>query len=153
MKPNFRIAHCLRTVTGLLVVSVLMGCGGGISLNPFKWFGTRDQAIAVIEAPSDPRPLIDSVVSINVEQMRSGILVTAVGRGVTQGAWQAALVPQPVSDDQLILEFRAFGTGLAPSGPERSREVTVGLHLSRGDVQGLDRIIVQGANNAKSARP
>ena len=151
MKQYYRRADRLRMVTGLLAVSMLMGCGGGVSLNPFKWFGPRDQAIAMIEAPADPRPLIDSVVSLRLEPLRSGVLVTAVGRA--QGAWQAALVPLPISEGQLILEFRAYATGVAPAGPERSREVTVGLHLSRGDLQGLDRIIVQGANNAKSVRP
>jgi hypothetical protein len=155
MTPYFRPVDRLRSMTGLLVVSLLMGCGGNLTLNPFKWFGAREKTVAaiMIETPADPRPLIDTVASVRIEDVPSGVLVTALGRGVAQGVWQAALVARPVEDGRLILDFRAFDAPVFVEGTARSREVTAGLHLSRGTLDGIRSITVQGATNAISARP
>jgi hypothetical protein len=141
---------------GVLALSLLAGCGGGkLSLNPFKWFGPREKAVATvsIERPVDPRSLIAEIVALRLETVPTGVLVTATGRAAQQGAWQADLVAMPVTDGKLVLEFRAFEPRNTATGTPRSRDVTAGLHIRNGDLGGITSITVQGASNAKSARP
>lgn len=144
-----RKARWIPLVAGLFVLSVLAGCGG--KLNPFHWFGHRAKTAAEvsIETPSDPRPLIGIITEVRLEEMPSGALLTATGRGEAVGSWKAGLVALPVQDGVLTLEFRAWPGTIAGN----ARDVTVGLHLNRKDLAGLSRIVVQGATNAQTVKP
>ena len=151
--PKTRLSPLLM---GVLALSLLAGCGGAkISLNPFKWFGHRDRVVATAPAPRavDPRSLIDQVVSLRLETVPTGVLVTATGRAAQQGAWKAQLVALPVDQGKLVLEFRVFAPTNTAVGTAQSRDVTAGLHIRNGDLDGISSITVQGASNAKSARP
>ncbi len=138
------------------MLCLLAGCAGGSAakLNPFNWFKQGEKTVKTfnIEAPADPRPLIAEVVSMRFEQVPTGVLVTAVGRGDTQGVWAADLVALPAEEGELVLEFRAMPIE-APAGTARSREVTAGVFISRAKLFGVGRILVEGARNAVTARP
>ena len=145
----------LPVLIGVLAFG-LAGCGGGkLSLNPFKWFGSNEKTVtAVAIAPAvDPRSLIAEIIGLRLETVPTGVLVTATGRAVQQGAWQADLVALPVTDGKLVLEFRVFAPDNTAIGTPQSRDVTVGLHIRNGDLDGISSITVQGASNAKTARP
>lgn len=148
-----RAARRIPLVAGLLSVSLLMGCAS--KLNPFNWFGPRAKTVAEVSivAPSDPRPLIASITKVQLENIPSGALITATGRGAAVGSWNADLVALPVQDGVLTLEFRAWPAPTASEGSPRTREVTAGLHLSRRDLVGLTRINVLGAQNSQTVRP
>lgn len=148
---NDRAMRRMSLVAGVLAVTVLAGCAS--NLNPLNWFGQRAKPVAAVSiaSPSDPRPLIATITALRLEAVPSGVLLTAKGRGVAVGSWRADLVALPVEDGVLTLEFRAWPGTIA--GTARAREVTAGLHLSRKDLAGLTRIIVQGAENAQTVSP
>lgn len=148
-----RTMRRMPLVAGLVAVSLLAGCGG--KLNPLNWFGQRAKTVAAVSiaVPSDPRPLIATITALRLEDVPSGALLTATGRGAAVGSWQADLVALPVQDGNLTLEFRAWPAPVAVDGSPRTREVTAGLHLSRKDLAGVSRITVQGAENAKTVKP
>jgi hypothetical protein len=143
----------------LLVGATLAGCAG-ISqsrLNPMNWFGPRTATYSDIsfEKPADKRALIETIVDMQIEKLPSGALVRATGRAATQGYWEADLVLQGLNDDgDLVIEFRAFpaAVGALVSTP-RSREITAAVSLRADTLASARRIIVQGAQNAQSARP
>jgi hypothetical protein len=146
-----RAVRRMPLMVGVLAISLLAGCGG--KLNPFNWFGHRAKTVAEVSiaVPSDPRPLIATITALRLEDVPTGALLTATGRGEAVGSWNADLVALPVQDGVLTLEFRAWpGTN---AGSPRTREVTAGLHLSRKDLAGVSRIVVQGAQNTQSVKP
>lgn len=140
-------------VAGLVAVTLLMGCAS--KLNPLNWFGQRANPVVAesIAVQNDPRPVIDTITALRLEDVPSGALLTSTGRGVAVGSWQADLVALPVIDGVLTLEFRAWPAPVVVGGSPRTREVTTGIHLSRADLAGVSRIIVQGATNAQTVRP
>lgn len=148
-----RAARRMPLVAGVLALTLLMGCAS--KLNPLNWFAKRDRTVATVSiaTPSDPRPLIATITELRLEDVPSGALLTATGRGTALGSWQADLVALPVVDGVLTLEFRAWPAPVAADGNPRAREVTAGLHLSRKDLAGLSRIVVQGAENGQTIKP
>jgi len=148
-----------RTLSALVALSLLAGCAGlsQSRLNPLNWFGPRAANVTEfsLEAPADPRPLIEMITEMKIEKLPSGALVRATGRAATQGYWEADLVVNDVDEDgNLVLDFRAFPAqiGAAVSTP-RSREITVAVSLRADTFASAKRIIVRGALNEKSARP
>ncbi len=145
-------ARCL--ISGLLLS--LAACGGirDSRFNPVNWFGKSEPAeiVRIDEKPQDKRQRVESVLSMAIEPVSSGVIVRAVGRSPDQGWWEAALVAQPLAaDGTLVLDFRIsppFDQGNI--GTPRSREVTVALHLSNVKLANVRRIVVQGANDARS---
>jgi hypothetical protein len=145
----------------LFVVSAaatLAGCGGirNSRLNPFNWFGRSEprETIVLPAERQDPRPLVDAVLSMNVEPMPGGAIVRARGQTPTQGWWTAELVPQPVDPNGvLVYEFRL----LPPITPAdvntpQSRQVDVAIYISDIRLERVREIVVQGASNARAAR-
>jgi hypothetical protein len=145
-------ALILITVLGL----TLGGCGKS-NLNPLHWFGKarKGTQVQAYTPPVDPRGLIDQVVSLQIEPIRSGVLVRATGLPPTQGFWDAALVALP--DDgsgKLVFEFRIFPPTLAAAaGSQPSREISVAASLSKFNLDGVTSIEVKGAQNALRAQP
>lgn len=145
----------------LFVVSTaaaLAGCGGfrNSRLNPRNWFG-RSQPRETIVLPaeqSDPRPLVDAVLSMSVEPIPGGAIVRARGQTPTQGWWKAELVPLPIDDSGvLVYEFRLLPP-LAKTdvNTPQSRQVDVAIYISDIRLDRVREIVVQGATNARSAR-
>jgi len=142
----------------LAALLVLAACGSvrDSRLNPFNWFGRSEptELIVLPERRADPRPLVEDVVTMQVESYSGGAIVRATGITPTQGWWDAELV-EAESDEpgHLILEFRIVPplTDTAVNTP-RSREVTVALTLTPQKLRSINRVTVQGANNARTAR-
>ncbi len=147
-----------RQLAILSLCLVLVGCGGfrDSRLNPRNWFGpSAPRETIVLPGESvDARPLVDAVLSMTVEQNPGGVIVRATGQTPTQGWWKAELVPQPVTEDGvLVFEFRLIPplTKTDVNTP-RSREVTVGTYVSDIKLDQVREIVVQGANNARTVR-
>ena len=128
----------LKIVAGLVMaLLVLSGCQSRYNPVNWGWFGgSRSEATLAPNRgyPSDvdPRPLVSQVVSMQVDRVPGGAIVTAVGLPPTQGYWAADLVStyeteagKIASKDGVIqLEFRV----VPPRGPQnvvnqRSREI------------------------------
>jgi hypothetical protein len=136
----------------------LAGCGRirDSRLNPFNWFGRSEVAekVELPAAPEDPRALVQTVLSLIVEETAGGAILRSTGLPPTQGWWEAELVPQPVDENgRLVLEFRIFPPIEAKrTGTQPSREVVVALFLSNIKLDPVREIIVQGETNARAAR-
>lgn len=145
-----------QLVLGLALA--LAGCGaiGKSKLNPFNWFKKSEprETIVLPGAKSDPRPLVDTVLSMAVEPIPGGAVVRARGVTPTQGWWNAELVPQDLDDKGvLVYEFRLVPPeGRADVNTQQSREIDVAIYLSDAKLEAVREIVVQGAKNARSAR-
>jgi len=146
-------------LAALTAVMLLQACGGSFSaaLNPFNWFKRSAPVEVVAEdsgTPADPRPLVEQVISLNIDSYPGGAIVRATGLPPTQGWWDAELVARPVdADGVLVYDFHVFPPVAAtPPGPQQSREIAVAADLSTSELANISQIVVQGANDARSAR-
>lgn len=146
-------------LAALTAVMLLQACGGGFSsrLNPFNWFkrsGPADLVVIESGTPADPRPLVDRVISLNIDSYPGGAIVRATGLPPTQGWWDAELVARPVDENGvLVYDFHVFPPrGQAAPGPQQSREIAVAANLTTRNLANISQIVVQGANDARSAR-
>lgn len=148
----------VRPVLALSLVALIAGCGGfrDSRLNPANWFGRSEprETIVLPDQAGDPRPLVESVLSMSVEPMPGGAIVRARGQTPTQGWWQAELVPLDVDDSgALVYEFRIEPPSkVTPVNTPQSRQVDVAMFVSDIRLDGVREIVVQGATNARSAR-
>lgn len=149
-------------LAALTALMVLQACGGfSARLNPFNWFGRSAPAEVVAEAAAsetgtsaDPRPLVDRVISMNIDSYPGGAIVRATGLPPSQGWWDAELVARPVDENGvLVYEFHVFPPKTPqPPGTQQSREIAVAANLTTRALAGITRIVVQGANDARSSR-
>ena len=147
-----------RQIALVSLCLLLIGCGGfrDSRLNPFNWFGRSEprETIVLPAAAEDKRPLVEAVLTMAVEPIPGGAIIRATGQTPTQGWWKADLVPQPLTEDGvLVFEFRLLPpiTNTDVNTPQ-SREVTVGLYMSDIKLEAVREIVVQGATNARTAR-
>ena len=152
-----------RLIVTVLIAALLAGCGTvrESRLNPFNWFGGSQEQVGL--APGDVverldnRPLIDQVTSLRIERVQGGAIVHAVGLPVTQGFWEADLVPENRGrvdeNGALILQFKAF-PAVQPTrqGTQASREVVAGTFLSDQALAPVRQIVVRGQRNSQSSR-
>ena len=145
-----------HVVLGLAVA--LAGCGKvrDSKLNPFNWFRKSKprETIVLPGAETDPRPLVDTVLSMQVEPIPGGAVVRARGVTPTQGWWNAELVKRDVEEEGvLVYEFRLQSPpNRTDVSTQQSREIDVAIYLSDVKLQNVHEIVVQGAKNARSAR-
>lgn len=149
----------LRPVV-LIALLMLAGCGQNVSVwSPRTWFGAGEMPEDTQVAPDeslDPRPLVRSVTSASIEQANGGVIVRATGLPPTQGWWQVDLMPLPIENGELVLEFRTFAPlDAAAQGTPRSREVTAAYTISRFTLEreGINRVVIKGETNSKVLRP
>jgi len=149
-----------RIILALAGVAALAGCATvkESRLNPLNWFGKSESAevVTTTQASSDPRPLVAQVVTLRAEPVPGGAIIRATGLPQIQGYYDGALVPVnggvPVNG-VLNYEFRASSPeDQTRSGPERSREVIVGVFVSEQSLNGVNQIRVSGASNALVVR-
>jgi hypothetical protein len=149
----------LLRILALVALTGLAGCGGGLNLNPFTWFGDGEDEVRRLEAvdlgaSAETRPLVVQVTSLVVERVPGGIIVRATGLPPTQGYFDAGLTLEgPVDGGVLPLAFRAS----PPPEPQAvstvaSREIVVGYYLADRELDGATRISVRGGRNALVAR-
>ena len=147
-----------RRLFVLGLAAALAGCAGvrQSKLNPFNWFKKSEarETIVLPDEKVDPRPLVDTVVSMAVEPIPGGAVVRARGVSPTQGWWDAELVPQDLDDKGvLVYEFRLLPpTKRADVGTQQSREVDVAIYISDVKLENVREIVVQGATNARVSR-
>lgn len=147
-----------RSLLLLTLCATLAGCGGfrESRLNPFNWFGRSEprETVEVVAERGDPRPLVETVVSMTVEPMPGGAIVRARGLAPTQGWWAAELVPaRTEAEGVLIYEFRLLPpVGRADVNTPRSREIDVAIFVSDYKLERAGEIVVQGATNARTSR-
>ena len=145
-----------HVVLGLTVA--LAGCAGvrQSKLNPFNWFKKSQprETIVLPKEGSDPRGLVETVLSMQVEPIPGGAVVRARGLTPTQGWWDAELVPQDLDDKGvLVYEFRLLPpVGKTDVNTQASREIDVAIYISDIKLESVREIVVQGATNARSAR-
>lgn len=149
----------LPLTIALTAVLTVTACGAmrESRLNPMNWFGRSHEAKTEefsIAQPEDKRPLVAQVLSMTIEQTPTGAIVRATGLSPTQGYYDAELVARPVDDKGvLVYDFRLMPPPEPkPVGAPQTREVTAGAHLSHFKLDGISQIVVQGAENARSAR-
>lgn len=136
----------------------LTGCGGlrQSRLNPFNWFRKSEprETIVLPGEKTDPRGLVETVLSMAVEPIPGGAVVRARGLTPTQGWWEAELVARNVDENGvLVYEFRLLPpTGRTDVNTQRSREIDVAIYISDVKLENVREIVVQGATNARSAR-
>ena len=152
-----RVRFILVCVAPLLVA----GCGAVNTspLNPFNWFGGREdpQAVSPLEQPADPRPLIDQVTQVTIDSTPAGAIVRASGLAAAVGYWNAALVPvnrdgEADASGVLTLEFRAVPPPEPTPGSPAARTVVTGYFVSRQRLQDVRVITVTAATNSASVR-
>ena len=149
-------------LAALALVLALGACGsGGLSrLNPMTWF-SRDSVETLVprggwENSTDRRALVPVVRDMEVLQTPEGAVIRASGVTVTQGWWDVEL--RPVNDEKpvdgaLIYEFvLAAPRGATGIGPEQSRTVNAAVKVSNFTLANVRRIVVRGAQNARSVR-
>jgi len=156
-----------RLISALVVLSFLASCGSlrNSRLNPGNWFGKSRAERIVATAPiganaeasiTDPRPLVDQVISLKVDRLPGGAIIHAMGLPVTQGYYGAELVAlNKETPDKGVLsyEFRIVPpAGPAVAGTKPSREVLVGHFVSSKKLVGVRRITVIAAQNRRSSR-
>ncbi len=148
-------------VLGLVALLALAGCGGfGSSpLNPGNWFGSSSETDEILPENAtvirDPRPVIQQVTLVSVENVPGGAIVHARGT-VPQPGWFAAdLVPDPARSSGGILTFgfRALPPETPSQGSGRALIVTAATFLSDDDLIGIREIRVAAQQNIRSARP
>ena len=149
-------------IAALALVMVLGACGwvGGSRLNPMNWF-SRDSEESI--APSggwgdqnDRRALAPVVSEVEMLRTPEGAILRATAQMATQGWWDVEL--RPVNDERpvdgtLIYEFVAAAPLTPrPAGSEASRSVTAGVKISNARLDGVRRVVVRGAQNAREVR-
>ncbi|QLQ18634.1 MAG: hypothetical protein HZT43_08145 [Exiguobacterium profundum] len=144
----------------LIALLPLAGCGQNVNVwAPKTWFGygeTPEDTQVEVDESQDPRPLVDSVTSASIEQANGGVIVRATGLPPTQGWWMAELMPSPIENGELVLDFRITGPlDQAAQGTPRSRQVTVAYTISRFTLEreGINRVVVRGERDSKVLRP
>jgi hypothetical protein len=143
----------------LALFLLLSACAGysDSNYNPMNWFdGSQPADQVTLVEPStdtDPRPLVEQVVSMSVEPMQGGAIVRATGLPPAQGFWAGELTPRPLDENgRLIYDFRLVPPrGTVLIGTEFSREVTVGAFLTDIELADIRQIVVQGELNARSS--
>lgn len=144
-------------LTGLFLLSACGGIGSS-NLNPFNWFGGQDEPEPFLppeaEVQTDPRPLVQDVVSVSIEQTPGGAILHA--RGVTPVAgWHSAdlvLDPARTGNGVLAFGFRAAEPGAPSRGTGNARTLTAATYLSDGDLAGVREIQVYTATTIRRLR-
>jgi hypothetical protein len=151
------------TLTAALALVLALGACGSVGqsrLNPMNWFAKRSVETL---APSggwgnqtDRRALVPAVTEIEMIRTPEGAVLHATALMATQGWWDVelrALNDERPVEDALIYEFVAAAPITpAPSGSEASRLVTAGVKISNARLEGVRRVVVRGAQNAREVR-
>ena len=149
-----------RLIAAITLLALLAACGGlrDSKVNPRNWFGKSREARVAATAVEvkDPRGLVNEIISLKVDRMPGGAIVSAVGLPQSQGYWEASLVPlngEKPDKGTLSYEFKLLPPNKpTPPGTPRSREVLTGLFVSDQTLEGVRNIQVIARQNRRSVR-
>jgi hypothetical protein len=146
----------------LALVLTLGACSsmGESRLNPMNWFTKRSvETIAPTggwQDSSDRRALVPVVTEVEMIRTPEGAVLHATALMATQGWWDVEL--RPMNDgrpdgDALVYEFVA-GSPMTQTavGSDASRLVTAGVKITNFRLDGVRRVVVRGAQNAREVR-
>ena len=147
-------------LAALAMVLALGACGSMSQsrLNPMNWFGRESTETLVPRGGwgtgTDRRALVPVVRDVEVIPTTGGALLRASGVTATQGWWDVELRPvndaRPL-DGALIYEFVvAAPRSQTATSSEASRTVTAAVKIPTPRLQGVRRIVVRGAENART---
>jgi hypothetical protein len=148
-----------RLIAALAVASILGACASvrDSRINPLNWFGRSTEAQAVAAAApqeaADPRLPLGQVTALAVEPVPGGAIIRATGLPTTQGHWDVSLVADPREEGSRELVYRFLVQPPLvprPAGTPISREVTAAVFASDFRLEGVSRITVTAAGNARS---
>lgn len=149
----------LRVGFCIALAGLTAGCGGGSNIFSFLGFGGDNVELFVPPPPEalDPRPLIDEVTEVTIEDTVGGIILTARGLPSTQGHFSGSLLAEnsgdPI-DGVLVYQFRIVPPGFSDRiSTESSREVIVGAYVTTQNLAGVREIQIIGGRNTRSVRP
>ncbi len=148
---------------GKLILAVILaisvtGCGrvAESRFNPINWFGTSRAAQASATQARPSVPLVSQIVSLRAEKVPGGAIIRATGLPTRQGYFDGQLVAE--NGGVPVKGVLSYQFTISPpieatlSGPQRSREVVVGLFVSDQSLEGVKQIRVSGATNALIVR-
>ncbi|MBN2741405.1 MAG: hypothetical protein JXR35_10940 [Rhodobacteraceae bacterium] len=159
-------------IAALALTLATAGCGTirGSKLNPFNWFGKSQPEVQTTLAPKGGYPTqigkpwqqpVAQVLSLTVEKTSTGAIVTAMGLPPTQGYWQTDLVAlndaKPDANGTMTYRFMltppaADSADARRVSTQQSREVSAAAFISNYKLEGVRKIVVEGAGNARSVR-
>lgn len=149
----------------LVLATSVSACGISSSkLNPFNWFGKSEEVTTLepeegyAKAKGDFRVPVAQVVAMDVKQTLSGAIISATGLAPTQGWWDAELIAKNGgAPEDGVLTYRFVIAEPTPGSAAatristpQSREVNVATYITRTKLDGVRRIVVEGAANARS---
>jgi hypothetical protein len=156
-----------RYVLTILATLPVAGCAriAGSGSNPFNWFGrarrtrrvNRDERTPLVDPsrivdPSELRPLIAQIETMQVNRTPGGAIVTVTGIAEGGGFYDATLVRVGVDNGVLTYDFRAESPEVPAVAPTVStRRITVAVTLTTAELAEIRTITVRGALNAMSA--
>lgn len=167
-----------RPLVALLVVSMTLSACGAIResrINPFNWFGGSREVPADVDpaATGEANPLIpqrraslfrrdeniylgrplDQVTELRIERVADGAIIRVEGIAQRADAYDIRLVPK-ATDRQGELHFELLGEfpQVTSSTVRLPRPVVVATHLSDQELEGIRRIRVSAARNARESR-
>lgn len=156
-------------LTTVVVLSLALGAGcSRISesrFNPLNWFGSSQPAATTL-APEggyaqtdDLRVPAAQITAMTLHRVSGGAMLMVTGVAPTQGWWDAELVPvdmgeRPVSG---VLAYRLLmaeptpgSADAARTGAPATREITVSRFISDVKLADVRKLVVEGANGARS---
>ena len=152
-----------KLIAVVAILAMTAGCArlADSRFNPVNWFGgSQEEATTLIpsdanyRAPTDTSVQIAELVSMKVDRMPGGAIVTAEGIAPIQGFWEPRLVSaQSDAAGAITLDFRIQRPYRQhPAGAVATRTVSAGIYLSDVELQGVNSIIVRGATTQRVAR-
>lgn len=161
-----------KSLTVLLLSSVVLTSCGSSRLNPLNWFGRSQPAPVTAEINANPLipqksrinrkreyvypgTLVHEIATLKIERVQSGAIVRVKAVAAAQGAHTILL---EATNDGLpvkgVLTYRMKAiqpTGNAV-GPVQSRELHAAHFVTETNLVGVRSIKVEGANNARISR-
>ena len=148
----------IRHISLALVTCTVVSACGSVSesrLNPLNWFGRSQSADAVVTpASQQAQNLVRQVTSFRAESVPDGAILSATGLPPRQGYFDGRLVQiQTEEAGVLSFEFQIEEPFTSTAiGPDRSRELVVGMFISEQTLSGVRLIRVSGQSNALTVR-
>ncbi|MFB2593841.1 hypothetical protein ACEYYB_03240 [Paracoccus sp. p4-l81] len=157
-------------VVGLAIAGTLSGCSriSESRFNPLNWFGSSEPVAATLapeggyaQAAEDHRQPAAQITRMDLQRVSGGAVLLVTGVAPSLGWWDAELVPPEVSDRPVdgTLAYRLMIAAPRPgsadasrAGTQQTREITVQHFISEVKLAQVNRLVVEGANGARSMR-